>query len=206
MGGSYDVQQHLMKVRGVSDEKKTRLAALAKDRYGRASAALFVRHLIDAALEAEEAEGQETDAPGVGAHVVTLPAVPNYKTQPGRKTPVSRIELRIQLGERSALNKLAESAGVTPQGYLMSLFRTHATKQSEMHGKEIEALRQATYHLAHVGTNLNQVAKALNAGHRRTVEQKMIEQLSAQIKDHAKAMREVIEASAARWDLVERDA
>jgi predicted DNA-binding protein len=194
------VQQQVMKVRGVSAEKKTRLAALAKERYGRASAGLFVRHLIDEALEAE---AQPLAAAGDAAHVVQLPAVPKFAAQPGRKTPVSRIELRLQLGERQALNNLADAEGVTPQAYLISLLRTHLTARPEMLGNEIEALRQSTYQLAHLGTNLNQVAKALNAGHRKTVEQKMIEQLSAQTKDQVKLMRALIESSAARWDVVE---
>jgi len=190
----------LFKLRGVSADQKKRLAALAKERYGRASASLYVRHLIDDDLaKTPPAEPAKTPP---SKHVVRLPKRPTFVDQKNRESPRQRIELRLQLGERQALNALAEATGSSPQNYLVALLRSHLLQKPQLLGGEVEVLRQANYQLAVIGSNLNQVAKALNAGQRRAVELKLIEELGANVKKHVSAMNAVLSANLSRWDVM----
>ncbi|MCL2635636.1 MAG: MobC family plasmid mobilization relaxosome protein [Betaproteobacteria bacterium] len=191
----------IFKLRGVGTDQKKRLAALAKERYGRASASLYVRHLIDDAL-ASNPVPQAKPTPAASKHVVKLPK-PQFTEQKNRRSPVSRMEIRLQQGERLALNAVADQAKSSPQFYLAALLRAHLLRHPQFLGADLDALRESSYQLAKIGTNLNQVARALNAGERRRgVELKAIEALAVEVKKHVEKMGKVVSANLARWDIL----
>ncbi len=176
------MDESILKVRGVTATQKKQLAELSKQRLGRASASAYIRHLITAALG---------ENPTVTA-----------ETQQGRKTPMSRLEIRLQQGERFALIDLAEKTKSSPQFYLVSLLRAHLLRKPQLLGAELEILRESNYQLSKIGTNLNQIARALNAREIRTVDMETIDALTGEVKKHTQTMRTIISANLERWDII----
>ena len=190
----------LLKVRGITDEQKSRLSEIALARFGSPNVSRLIRDLVNQAIE----ETNRLDEPQPTANKAkgyVAPKSPVFSYEKNRISPTGRIELRLQIGERLALNELADAAKSSAQHYLVNLIRYHLTKCPSLLGAELEELRRSNYQLAVIGTNLNQIARALNSGQHRSLELTMIEKLTVAVKKQVRSMRDVLDANIGRWDV-----
>lgn len=188
----------LMKVRGITDAQKVRLGEIARARFGTPNVSRLIRELVDEAVKVDLL-AEEKPPTKTGSYRAAK--APIFSYEKNRVSRTGRIELRLQFGERMAINELAEAAKSSPQHYLVNLIRNHLTGQPSLLGVELEELRKANYQLAVIGTNLNQVARALNSGQHRTVELSLLEKLTVAVKRQVRTMRDVVDANIGRWDI-----
>lgn len=113
-----------------------RFAAMARQSDGGTSAAL--RRIITEAVE-----GKPPTAPkGAGAS--------------------SQVSVRLKTDERRALALVARERGTTPANWIRSLALVHLTRKPAWNESELEDLRRLAYEVAAIGSNVNQIARALN--------------------------------------------
>jgi len=113
-----------------------RFAAMARQSDGGTSAAL--RRII-----IEAVEGKPPTAPkGAGAS--------------------SQVSVRLKTDERRALALVARERGTTPANWIRSLALVHLTRKPAWNEGELEDLRRLAYEVAAIGSNVNQIARALN--------------------------------------------
>lgn len=187
----------LLQIRGITDEQRGRLGELAKARYGSANVSRLIRSLIDAELAAAE----NPDVNPLPSTKYRAGKGPVFSYEKNRQSPSRRIELRLQLGERLAINELADAGQSSAQNFLVNLIRGYLTRKPALLGIELTELRKANHQLSVVGSNLNQIARALNAGQNRSVERTLIENLAVAVKKQTRATRDVLAANISRWDI-----
>lgn len=113
-----------------------RFASWARQTEGGASAA--IRRMITEAIE-----GKPPAAPkGAGAS--------------------SQVSVRLKTDERRALALVARERGTTPANWIRSLALVHLTRKPAWNESELEDLRRLAYEVAVIGSNVNQIARALN--------------------------------------------
>lgn len=129
----------LLKVRGVDDETKERLQALAHARYGKANASQYIRDLIDEALRREVVD----------------------KTPPDLTSEMRRFQITIPMDCYDRMCQKAEARFSSPQFYVAGLiYKDLGVPQ--LHVDQVEVLRNSNYNLAKIGSNVNQIARAFN--------------------------------------------
>lgn len=85
-----------------------------------------------------------------------LPAAP-----PGAGQGV-QVGVRLKPAERRLLADAARDRGTSPATWLRSLALAHLAQRPQWNGAELEALREIFTELRRIGTNVNQIAQALN--------------------------------------------
>lgn len=75
-----------------------------------------------------------------------------------------RMSVRLRAGDRGLLNARAAQRGMKAAGYLAMLAHAHARGQAPLPLQELNQLKSAVGELSAVGRNLNQLARAANAG------------------------------------------
>jgi hypothetical protein len=136
--------------------------------------------------------------------VIATPAPALRTTLPGEAT-VQRVSLRLTASELDAVVQRAGAAAMTPSRWIRALVRSHLTREPQFGDRELEAVIQSTTQLRHIGRNLNQVAKGLNASpnERLLFKVDLIERLEAAIESHTHAVSRLLAANIERWGLVE---
>lgn len=94
------------------------------------------------------------------------------KTNPGGPTGQQaqdrrslRLTVRVTPDVFAAVSQAARSAGISRPGIVLGTLRARFLEAPTLLPIEAEAVASAAYQLAMVGTNLNQLARALNRGH-----------------------------------------
>lgn len=73
-----------------------------------------------------------------------------------------QVGVRLKSAERAALAEAARSHGTSPASWLRSLAIVHLAKKPQWNAVELEELREVFKELRRIGSNVNQIARALN--------------------------------------------
>jgi hypothetical protein len=91
--------------------------------------------------------------------------IPASKRRPERRHRVHKVDTRWDPIEYASLDASARAAGLTRGGYIRALVLGSAGPRSRRSPSiKLEALAHATAALNKAGSNLNQIARILNAG------------------------------------------
>jgi hypothetical protein len=104
----------------------------------------------------------------------------------GRKSGVGGppMLVRLRQDDRQLLNARAEARGMRPATYVSILTRAHLRSLVPLPKEEYLALKRSIGELAAIGRNINQIAKAANAGGR----------VPATVREEFRAMLKICEA------------
>ena len=110
-----------------------------------------------------------------------------------------RLSIRLLPNDRVLLRERAGSRGMPSATYVAVLVRSHLRKLTPLPVEELDALRRSIAELGAVGRNLNQIARALNAGGRwdgpgRQHLEAMLK-IAVALRDHIRALLKANEAS-----------
>lgn len=137
-------------------------------------------------LTATEAPAERDDAPAPGRE---------YERRD------QQMKLTLTRSEKRAIDERASREGMRSSYWVIWLTRTHLTGQPQFNPNELDALREATRQLAAVGSNLNQVAHALNADlrHRDKLTDELIHQVAREVKSLRREIKAYVETAVNRW-------
>ena len=113
-----------------------------------------------------------------------------------------RVEIRLSESEHAAAAALALEEGFSVQTWLIALMRARLVGGAQLGETELVELAKSNYELRSIGRNLNQVAKALNAG---GVEQhheprlSLLQGIKERIDAHVSSVSAVLESNLQRW-------
>jgi hypothetical protein len=93
--------------------------------------------------------------------------VRNAPLAPLEQVPASgRLSVRLAADDLLLLRERARSRGIPSATYISLLVRSHLRNLSPIPDNELKALQQAIGQVSAIGRNLNQIARAVNAGER----------------------------------------
>ena len=75
-----------------------------------------------------------------------------------------RMTIRLRPGDVKAVGSRAGARRMKPSTYIAALVRAHLVQDPPLPPTELAALERATAELSAIGRNLNQIARAVNAG------------------------------------------
>ncbi|WP_395146155.1 hypothetical protein ACF3NV_10420 (plasmid) [Moraxella atlantae] len=103
-----------------------------------------------------------------------------------------RLQLSLPVYDYEFLEKLAKKSDSSIQHYLTVIIMKYLYNHKKLLGKEIEALRASNYELYKIGVNVNQIAKANNAGDMVDLP---INRLYNAIQDHINKVKVILNES-----------
>lgn len=103
-----------------------------------------------------------------------------------------RLQISLPIYDYEYLEKLANNSNSSIQYYTISLILEYLYNQKRLLGDEIEVLKKSNYELYKIGVNVNQIAKANNAG---DMIELPINQLYNQIQKHIKVVQDLLKSS-----------
>ena len=74
------------------------------------------------------------------------------------------LTIRLRPGDITAVGKRSKVRRMKPSTYIAALVRSHLVQDPPLPPAELAALERATAELSAIGRNLNQLARAVNAG------------------------------------------
>lgn len=155
-----------LRIRNVSEEDYESLKALALQLTGSCSVSSLVRYWISQS--------------GI------------FK-QPKKDVDVSKSSrLEIQLKNKEQLLELASAQGMRLNRFIVMLLNNYTQETKIMSSTQIQALRESNYQLYQIGTNINQIAKALNQGKPVSLTSQKLDELAKQIDTHTSKVADVI--------------
>jgi predicted DNA binding CopG/RHH family protein len=129
----------------VSRETKERFGDFARGQ--RVSESALLKRVIEALIHGNEAR--------------------NATLAPLERVPASgRLSVRLAVDDLLLLRERAQSRGIPPATYISLLVRSHLRNLSPIPDNELKVLQQAIGQVSAIGRNLNQIARAVNAGER----------------------------------------
>jgi hypothetical protein len=81
-----------------------------------------------------------------------------------RETRPDRVAIRLRPGDVEALVRRAKARRLKPSTYIAALVRSHLVVDPPLPAAELAMLERATAEVSAIGRNLNQIARAINAG------------------------------------------
>jgi hypothetical protein len=94
-------------------------------------------------------------------------SVPNGTLAPPEPVPASgRLSVRLAVDDLLFLRERARSRGMPSATYVSLLVRSHLRNLSPIPDNELNELKRAIGAVSAIGRNLNQIARAVNAGER----------------------------------------
>lgn len=135
-------------------EKKARIQSAATKAY--LTEAAWLRRAVDNALRRSGALDEEAETVSVDEH--------RDRVGVGRKSV--RVYVRLRPDDRLMLKDRAAARGLPTGSYVSVLVRSHLRALSPLPQAELTALKSAVTELGTIGRNLNQIARAANAGGR----------------------------------------
>lgn len=143
---------------------------------------IWLRRLVDAALR----------------------ATPVTEVSPIRHSPVrthgARLYVRLRADDQRLLKERAAARSMAPATYASVLVRAHLHDLAPLPKDELLALKRSVAELGAIGRNLNQMAKAANAGGRVAPgrdDLRVMLKVSEGLRDHVKAL---IKANVSSWE------
>lgn len=103
-----------------------------------------------------------------------------------------RLQLSIPIYDYEYLEKMAKNSHSSIQYYTTVIILEHLYSQKRLLGSEIEVLKKSNYELYKIGVNVNQIAKANNAG---DMIELPINQLYNQIQKHIQVVQNLLKSS-----------
>lgn len=103
-----------------------------------------------------------------------------------------RLQISLPIYDYEYLEKLANNSNSSIQYYTIALILEHLYNQKRLLGGEIEVLKKSNYELFKIGVNVNQIAKANNAGDKMELP---INQLYNKIQNHIKVVQDLLKSS-----------
>ncbi|MBN6206123.1 plasmid mobilization relaxosome protein MobC [Ralstonia pickettii] len=127
------------------------------------------------------------------------PALAVASDEPEKATVRKKISLTPS--EASHVEAVAQAEGFSSTRWIVALIRSRLTQAPQFGQRELELLAESNYQLLKIGSNLNQITKALNTSPEahRAVKVEAIEKLDGWIRNHAKTVSAAITANVARW-------
>jgi hypothetical protein len=112
-----------------------------------------------------------------------------------------RLSIRLLPNDRLLLRERASSRGMPSATYVAVLVRSHLRRLTPLPAAELDALKRAIAELGAVGRNLNQIARALNAGGRADSPGRgdlaAMLKIAVALRDH---MRALLKANETSWE------
>jgi hypothetical protein len=112
----------------------------------------------------------------------------------------SRVYVRLRSDDRLLLDARAEARGVRPATYAAVLLRAHLRRLAPLAKDELLALKHSIRELAAIGRNINQIARAANAGGRlpgsARIEFRAMLKVCEALRENTKAL---LKANLASW-------
>lgn len=110
-----------------------------------------------------------------------------------------RLSIRLLPNDRLLLRERASSRGMPSATYVAVLVRSHLRNLTPLPVEELDALKRSIAELGAVGRNLNQIARALNAGGRsdgpRRQDLESMLKVAVALRDHFRALLKANETS-----------
>lgn len=103
-----------------------------------------------------------------------------------------RLQLSLPIYDYDYLEQLAENSHSSIQYYTTVIILEHLYSEKRLLGNEIEVLKKSNYELYKIGVNVNQIAKANNAG---DMIELPINQLYNQIQKHINVVQDLLKSS-----------
>lgn len=103
-----------------------------------------------------------------------------------------RLQLSIPIYDYDFLEKLAQNSRSSIQYYTKIIILEHLYRQKRLLGNEVEVLKKSNYELFKIGVNVNQIARANNAG---DMIELPINQLYKKIQEHIKIVQDLLKTS-----------
>lgn len=103
-----------------------------------------------------------------------------------------RLQLSIPIYDYEYLEQLAKNSHSSIQYYTTVIILEHLYSQKRLLGNEIEILKKSNYELYKIGVNVNQIARANNAG---DMVELPINQLYNQIQKHIQIVQDLLKSS-----------
>lgn len=100
-----------------------------------------------------------------------------------------RIQFSLPIYDYNFLEQLATQSKSSIQYYIIAVLRSHLYSEKRLLGNEIEVLKKSNYELYKIGVNVNQIAKANNAG---DMVELPINKLYDFIKNHIKLVENIL--------------
>jgi predicted transcriptional regulator len=121
---------------------------------------------------------------------------------PVDEAPSGRLSVRIREDDRLILRERALARGMSAATYVSFVLRSHLRRLAPLPDRELKLLKSAVAELSAVGRNLNQIARAANAGQAMRGEP-TIQDLHALLRVCTvlrDAWKEVLVANLASWE------
>lgn len=101
-----------------------------------------------------------------------------------------RIQLSLNERDYNRLIEISSSVDSSPQLYIIrTLLNEMYSEKIRLLGNEIEQFKKSNYELHKIGVNLNQVARALNAGEKAELD---INRLYKEVKKHIEKAKSIL--------------
>lgn len=108
------------------------------------------------------------------------------------KVQKKRVQLSLPVYDYDFLLELADTSQSSIQHYISTVLYNHLYNDKKLFGIEIEQLKKSNYELHKIGVNINQIAKANNAGDMRELP---INKLHEFIENHVKNVQKILKNS-----------
>ncbi|WP_062791449.1 plasmid mobilization relaxosome protein MobC [Aquitalea pelogenes] len=127
------------------------------------------------------------------------PALAVASGEPEKATVRKKISLTPS--EAAHVEAVAHAEGFSSTKWIVGLIRSRLTHTPQFGQQELETLSESNLQLLKIGSNLNQIARALNTSPEahRAVKIEAIEKLDGWIRNHAKTVSEAMAANVHRW-------
>lgn len=103
-----------------------------------------------------------------------------------------RVQLSIPIYDFEYLQTLANNSKSSIQYYIIYILYNHLYNERKLLGNEIEVLKKSNYELYKIGVNVNQIAKANNAGDKMELP---INMLSNKIDSHVNLVMGILKSN-----------
>lgn len=103
-----------------------------------------------------------------------------------------RVQLSIPIYDFEYLQTLANNSKSSIQYYIIYVLYNHLYNERKLLGNEIEVLKKSNYELYKIGVNINQIAKANNAGDKMELP---INMLSNKIDSHVNLVMGILKSN-----------
>jgi len=112
-----------------------------------------------------------------------------------------RIELRLTPSEYKAVIKRFDKNDCSIQTWIINSIRASLLNKPQFAMSEVKALWESSSQLRSIGRNLNQITRKFHESDHLDLNKENIQDLSSYIRNHAKRVSGLLDASLGRWKI-----